>query len=339
MQGLHFFFGVGASISPGVVAALLAIRAEHAPQRDSYFVAAVLVVLLAVPALVVSSPQNSRTVSNSPKSKEPSTLSLRSIVGQIRALPRQRWAVILGVSAFLMFYVGVESSYGSFIYSFAVKEYNMNKTDAASLSSLVWFCMTLGRLLGVPGTLWLGDRYLALVCTLLGLLSNTALALINTPTAVWVTSVIFGVAMGPVFAAAFALPTTMGHTVTGRAASCQVMGASIGDMLVPVVLGVLFQTTSPLAIPIGCVICWGCCLALWVFVVVVAPLAFADPEQLGTAAQDDHIELLDAAGQVVGEVVDTDGDVVDGADDGREHDTRQTVPEENEVADTGASPA
>jgi len=61
----------------------------------------------------------------------------------------------------------------------------------------------------------------------------------------WVVSALYGAFMSAVFATAFSLPTDMGYRVTPRASSAVIIGASLGDVTMPMVVGIMISSITP----------------------------------------------------------------------------------------------
>lgn len=224
MNGLHFFFGLGAFLSPVVVAQAMLISGDI---PWAYWSLALLILPPALLLLIARSP-----------------VSGRIAVGQVDIAPAQKLPVIL-VSAFFFLYVGAEVGAGGWIYTYALAQNLAGKTQAAYLTSAFWGALMLGRLVSVPLANVLRPRSL-LLADLLGALASMALllALPGSKTALWAGTLILG------FALASAFPTMMSMagrhmTITGKVTGWFFIGAGTGSMILPWLIGQLFSSLGP----------------------------------------------------------------------------------------------
>uniref|UniRef100_A0A671NJV4 Sodium-dependent glucose transporter 1-like n=1 Tax=Sinocyclocheilus anshuiensis TaxID=1608454 RepID=A0A671NJV4_9TELE len=147
--------------------------------------------------------------------------------------------LVLLLSLFFFFYVGSEVAYGSFIFTYGKDYVKMNPVQAAGLNSLFWGTFAAGRGLAIffaaclrPGTL-----------ILLSLVGTTVSALLlclfsrNTPM-LWACTAIYGVSMSTTFPSGISWVEQY-TTVTGRSAAVFVVGAALGEMVLPALLGFL----------------------------------------------------------------------------------------------------
>lgn len=148
-------------------------------------------------------------------------------------------ALILLLFCFFFWYVGSEVAYGSFIFTYAKAHAHMDQTQAAGLNSLFWGTFATGRGLAIffaacmhPGTMIL----LSLVgCTL----SSLLLVLFSgEPVALWVCSGLYGLSMSTTFPSGISWVEQY-TTVTGRSAAIFVVGAALGEMVLPALVGFL----------------------------------------------------------------------------------------------------
>ena len=150
---------------------------------------------------------------------------------------------------FMLLYVGLESAFGTYIFTYAVKSgLQFSKQRAAILSSVFWGTFAFLRMFSIilsfyhtpPGYMMTGNLTGSLVA---------AVMLVIWPTnevVVWVASGLMGTSMASIF------PTTMtwlsehGPT-SGKATAVLAAGATLGDMSLPVVAGVLIDKISPVS--------------------------------------------------------------------------------------------
>ncbi|KAI7799934.1 sodium-dependent glucose transporter 1-like [Triplophysa rosa] len=147
--------------------------------------------------------------------------------------------LIFLLSLFFFFYVGSEVAYGSFIFTYAKDYAGMDQTWAAGLNSLFWGTFAAGRGLAIffatclsPGTLILLSLVGTTVSSLLLLLFS-----LNNPV-LWTCTALYGVSMSTTFPSGISWVEQY-TTVTGRSAAVFVVGAALGEMVLPSLLGFL----------------------------------------------------------------------------------------------------
>ncbi len=224
MNSLHFFFGLGAFLSPIIIAQTM--LATDGGIRLAYWVLA-LVVLPAVFAFI----------------RFPS-LPIRHRDTAVHG-GRANWFLVVLVAAFLFLYVGAEVSYGGWIYTYAITLGLSSATVAAYLTSFFWGALTLGRLFSIPITAKLHPKTL-LSGALAGCLFSMAVLIIgqNSAAALWTGTIGLGLSMSVIFPTTIALAE---HTLSlsGQMTSYFFVGAALGSMSIPWFIGQLFETIGP----------------------------------------------------------------------------------------------
>jgi fucose permease len=223
MNGLHFFFGVGAFVSPLIVAQVILYSGGIS---WAYWAIALVLVPLALWLLRLPSPSG--------------------VVATGERAPVTIDYLLTGLTIlFLFVYVGVELSFSGWIYTYAVEQTKFTAAQAAYLNSGFWGAFTLGRLLSIPLAakfrpryLLLGELLLAIACVGLMLLWPTS------GTVLWIGVCGTGLAIASIF------PVTLTWAgrhmqVTGRITSWFFIGASIGAMFFPWFIGQFFEATGP----------------------------------------------------------------------------------------------
>ena len=148
---------------------------------------------------------------------------------------------------FMFFYVGLELSYGSLIFTVAVKgELGFTKQKAALLTSVFWGTFAFTRLFSVTLALLKIPASYMMSGNITGSLIGSTVILIfpHDDVAIWIGSAILGTSFASIF------PTTMTwlseHTdVSGKAISVVVTGATLGDIALPSAVGALIANVSP----------------------------------------------------------------------------------------------
>ncbi|XP_076024081.1 sodium-dependent glucose transporter 1 [Genypterus blacodes] len=148
-------------------------------------------------------------------------------------------ALVVLLFFFFFAYVGAEVAYGSFIFTFAKDFAHMDKHEAAGLNSLFWGTFAACRGLAIffaacmyPGTL--------ILLSLIGsTVSSLLLCLFSRVNAVlWLCTGLYGASMAAIFPSGISWAEQY-TTVTGRMAATFVVGAALGEMVLPAVLGFL----------------------------------------------------------------------------------------------------
>jgi MFS transporter, FHS family, Na+ dependent glucose transporter 1 len=225
MNALHFFFGVGAFLSPIVIAqAVLATGGI----RWGYWLLALYVVPIGIWLLRLRSPRHEAA----------------HITGQRRAIP-VNWRLLSLIMTFMFVYVGAEVGVGGWLYTYAVEMGLANTTAAAYLTSVYWGAFMLGRLLSIPIAARVRPRTILLVDLAGCVLSLSLMVLLpESAWSVWVGA--FGV--GLFIASIFPTVLTWAErrmTMSGVATSMFLVGSSLGAMLIPWLIGQLFDRYGP----------------------------------------------------------------------------------------------
>jgi len=226
MNGLHFFWGVGAFLSPIIVAQAVLVSGDI---TWAYWMLAVLMLpaVIGLVRLPSPAPQPSRQVSES-----------RRV---------QHILLVILIALFLFLYVGAEGSLGGWIFTYTVAMRLSSETAAAYLTSAFWGSLTAGRLLAIPLAARLRPRSVLLI-DLAGCIISLGLVLLwpNSLVAVWVGAIGTGLAMASIFPTTLSLAESRLH-ITGQVTSWFFVGASLGGMTVPWIIGQLFEPVGPYA--------------------------------------------------------------------------------------------
>jgi MFS transporter, FHS family, Na+ dependent glucose transporter 1 len=223
MNGLHFMFGLGAFIAPLVVAGALWLTGGVS---WAYWILAALIAPSVVWLLRLPSPPVR-------------TAAQAGLHG-----PVNYWLVAL-ISFCFFLYTGAEISFGAWIFTYAKTLGLADETVAAYLTSAFWGALTVGRLVSIPLTSRFRLRTI-IMGSLIGSVIGVALPLFITGSviAIWAGSLLTGLSMAAIF------PTlvTFGErrlSLTGHIASFFFIGASLGGMVLPWIIGQLFERLGP----------------------------------------------------------------------------------------------
>lgn len=148
-------------------------------------------------------------------------------------------ALVILLFFFFFGYVGAEVAYGSFIFTFAKDYAHMPPSQAAGLNSLFWGTFAACRGLAIffaaclyPGTMILLSLVGSTVSSLLLCLFSRERA------ALWVCTGLYGASMATTFPSGISWAEQY-TTVTGHTAAVFVVGAGLGEMVLPALVGFL----------------------------------------------------------------------------------------------------
>jgi MFS transporter, FHS family, Na+ dependent glucose transporter 1 len=223
MNGLHFFFGVGAFLGPVIIAQMMMLTGGI---TGAYWVLAIILIPIAIYVLRLPSPTIQRVEDATP-------------ARQVNYL------LVTLLALFFFLNVGAEVSFGGWIYTYSLRLGLANETQAAYLTSLFWGTFTAGRLLGIPIAARVRPRWILLgdqVGIILGLL--IILFAPNPTVSIWIGTVLVGLSIASVF------PTLISFAehrmaLSGKITSYFFVGASLGGMTIPWLIGQLFEAIGP----------------------------------------------------------------------------------------------
>jgi len=228
MNGLHFFFGLGASVAPLILAGAFASTGGI---QWMFWIFTIISLPLSIWLWTLPEPPRQSDAQKNGKSP-------------FLVIP-----VLLLVLAFLL-YVGAEVGFGNWVYTYALTLGLGTTITSAYLTSAFWGTFTIGRLLGV----WVSTRARAstiLVADLLGCLASLGLILLwpDSVPALWAGTIGLGLFMASIF------PTTLmlageRMRITGTMNGWFLAGASIGGMFLPWGVGQAFAEFGAGVMPV-----------------------------------------------------------------------------------------
>ena len=223
MNGLHFFFGLGAFLAPVIVAQAVLWSGDI---QWAYWSLAILILPIALSFLRLPSPP----IRVAPSQGEAGHADLR---------------LVSLISLFFFLYVGAEVSFGGWIYTYVTALNLTSEAVAAYLTSAFWGALTLGRLLSIPLATRFRPRQI-LLADLAGCLASLAILLLwaHSLLAVWVGSFGIGFSMASIFPTTLSLAENR-MALTGRVTSWFFVGAGAGGMFLPWIIGQLFEPLGP----------------------------------------------------------------------------------------------
>jgi MFS transporter, FHS family, Na+ dependent glucose transporter 1 len=223
MNGLHFAFGVGSFLTPIIISQMALLSGNI---TWGYWVVALLLLPMVIWLLRIPSPSYIHA------SAENTTKTTNSLL------------IVLMVLFFAL-YVGSEVSFGGWVYNYAVAMKLMNATTAALATSWFWGSLTLGRLLSIP----IASKFKlssVVFVDVVGVLVSVALIMLfpNSEAIIWVGTFGTGFAMASIFPTMLSLAESRLH-ITGRVTSWFFVGASSGGIVLPWLIGQLFEPVGP----------------------------------------------------------------------------------------------
>ncbi|MGQ0600175.1 MAG: MFS transporter [Anaerolineales bacterium] len=227
MNGLHFAFGVGAFLSPLVVAQALLLDGGI---TWGYWILAALVLPAALLILRVPSP----------------TAPVKS--AQAASSGQSNLTLVLLIAAFFFLYVGAEVGFGGWAATYATRTGLADAASAAYLTSAFWGALTAGRLLAIPLAARFRPRTL-IAANVIGCLLSVGLALLwqGSAMALWIAALGLGLSMASTFPTMLTLAERRLH-LTGALTSTFFFGAGLGGMFVPWLIGQFFERLGPLIV-------------------------------------------------------------------------------------------
>ncbi|HSF80613.1 MAG TPA: MFS transporter [Anaerolineales bacterium] len=226
MNGLHFFFGIGAFLSPVIFAQAILLSGGIA---WGYRLLALSALPIALYTYLQASPAR---------------------LGQMEdgSLAPIKVGRVLVISLFFALAVGLEGAYSGWVYTYARQLNLADAVTAAYLTAAFWGAFTVGRLLGIPLSMRFQPGKLILA-DVIGCLLSLAVILIwpGSRTALWLGTLGLGASIASIF------PNTMSFagqqlTITGRVTSLFFVGTSLGGMLGPWLVGQLIEPLGPLSV-------------------------------------------------------------------------------------------
>jgi len=228
MNALHFFFGLGAFLSPFIVAKLINIPFGY---HWAYWAVGIYGILVGLRMLFLpGSPKPAHTHTDE-----------NGVATQVF------YPLVFAAMLYLFFYVGAEITYGGWIYTYTTSLKIFSADGAAYLTSGFWFAFTAGRLLSIPVATRFSPRQVIPVA-LLGCLATLGLVLVVPASGglFWLVTLVLGFCMAPLWPMGF---TLAGQSIklTARLSSIILLGDSFGGMVLPWLVGQVIDLSGPQA--------------------------------------------------------------------------------------------
>ena len=227
MNAMHFCFGVGAFLAPMIIAAM---SERSGGITWSLWALALLTLPAALALLVQTSPERRNTEHHADRA----------------AAKRIDYRAVTLIAVFFFAFVGAELGFGWWVYTYVLELGLGTMVMATYITSLYWGAISLGRLAAVFLSMRFTPRTI-LWGTLPGSLVSMALilALPESQTAIWVGTFGAGFTIGPLFPVILAF-AERNMPITGRVTSLFFIGTSLGGMIIPWLIGQVFESVGPL---------------------------------------------------------------------------------------------
>jgi len=228
MNALHFFFGLGALISPLIVG--ISIKFTENIKFSFWLIS----ILLLIPAII------------SIKLQSPSVHKNRSENGKTD----KNQALVFLLALFYFFHVGGELSYGGWVYTYSLKLKVIDQFSSIYLTSVFWGSLTIGRLLGIPLSLKLKSGNILLFDIIGSIIASLLLYLYpQSSTSLWLGTTLMGLSIASLFPTGLNFAQEKMH-INSSVTSWILVGSSIGSMFFPWIIGHLFETLGLQVFPI-----------------------------------------------------------------------------------------
>lgn len=226
MNGLHLFFAIGALLAPLLFALSISVTGDF---RPGYWVLSLLLLPVVLLFLPLPSPE-----------------AIVSRAEHVQVHPPLLLFVL--VVLFFATIAGAESSFGGWIYTYGVKTNLLNQETAAIANSAFWGAFMLGRLASIPLAARMRPRMILLTDLLLAFAGVGVILVFSfSVIALWLGIILFGLGIASAFPT---LLTFAGRhmTITGAVTGWFFVGASLGSMTMPWLIGQLFESVSAMSV-------------------------------------------------------------------------------------------
>lgn len=223
MNGLHFFFGIGAFLSPVLVAQMLLLNGGI---RGAYWLFALLVLPASLWLIRLPSPQ------------------VPQVQPYEKTVPRTNYTLLWMIVLFMALYVGAEVGFASWIYSYGIAR-EISEVNAAYLTALFWGAFTVSRLFSIPIATHRRPSQILIVNFAGAVIFLTMIFFFPaSESLLWIGTFGFG------FSIASTFPTMLTFAgnrmaITGRVTGYFFLGATLGGMFFPWFIGQFFETVGP----------------------------------------------------------------------------------------------
>ena len=229
LNGMHFCFSLSAFVAPVIITRVMMVSGGIG---WAYWLLALLIIPSVLILLALPSPQAPASLTSAAAAKV------------------DYGFIALGM-IFLGSFVGAELGATGWIYTYTIKTGLGTAQTGAYMMSILWGAVTLGRLLSIytstvlrPRTILYTNLSGALLGVLvIGLAGSSSLMMLGGGT------FMLGFSMSSTFPTAIAMFQRR-INLTGKTTGILLMGASLGSMIVPWLIGQFIESTGPYTMPI-----------------------------------------------------------------------------------------
>ena len=206
------------------------------------------------------------------------------------------YKVVGCVGLFLCLYVGCESGYGSYIYSYSVEHLGISEERSALINSAYWGAFALGRFIGIFVSLYWTAQMMVVVDLCGAIVSVIIIMLWNTSEgALWLGTILYGLFVGSIYASSINYTERL-LTVGGRLLAVLTVCAALGDGLLPLSMGAIFSSSvGPIGMMIICAIVAASATAVFAFIVLVIAKEQRGKNKLRAQSSAIHTDEIDFA--------------------------------------------
>lgn len=231
LNALHTFFAIGALSAPLLTNRAIAWSGSLWP-----IVVPLALLSLICAARLLTSPAPMKTRVNNPSNGFDDAAAVRR--GQLAV-----------VALFFFVYVSLEIGFANWIHSYVEQIGYGGANTATGVTAIFWVGFSAGRVASIglarrfsPGWILTGSMIVALV-------SSTALVIVNGGNiGLWIVTFMFGLSIAPQFASMIAYAEAH-FVLSGAATSAFIGAAGLAGLVMPWVLGQLFDSHGPGVLP------------------------------------------------------------------------------------------
>ncbi|NXS53758.1 MFS4B protein, partial [Brachypteracias leptosomus] len=152
---------------------------------------------------------------------------------------KYHYALISLLFIFFLCYVGAEVTYGSYVFTYAKVFAEMKDSEAAALNSVFWGAFAACRGVAIFCAACMYPGTMILLSIIGSAASSSCLAFFaRHPVSLWVGTAVYGASMATIFPSGISWIEQY-TVVQGKSASLFVIGAALGEMCIPAVVGFL----------------------------------------------------------------------------------------------------
>jgi len=194
--------------------------------------------------------------------------------------------------AFMVFISdGLQGSFGSYIYTYAVKSgIGISPDDAAYLNSLFWGSLALGRLLAIFVSMYVSPKIMLLV-DITGCLASIIVMFVlrHKIISLWIGTATFGLCLSNIFPTSVSMAESY-FRLTGTITCIFVVCSGLGEMAIPLLIGKLFDVIGPMSfLAISCILCFAS-VGIYVAVIITGRGLSQAQLDVNTSNENESIE-------------------------------------------------